>query len=69
MQPGELDRIMLRILGVLGAIGSLAGALTTCNAVSTDAGAGRLTAGLVLGVVGLVCFFVGRRHGASSSST
>lgn len=68
MQPGELDRMMLRVLGVLGVFGSLAGALTTCNAVSTDAGAGRLTAGLVLGVTGLVCFFVGRRRGLSSSS-
>lgn len=67
MERGELDRIVLRVLGVLGAIGSLVGALTTCNAVSTDAGAGRLTAGVTMTVTGLVCFFVGRHYGGGVS--
>jgi hypothetical protein len=54
------DVTILRVLGVLGTFGCAAGAITACNAVATDAGATRLTAGVVLLLVGLACFVVSR---------
>jgi hypothetical protein len=60
-KPSPLsDKTILRALGVLGTVGCMAGAITACNAVATDAGPARLTAGVVLLLVGLACFVVSR---------